>query len=77
MSLILFPINIRLKICVIKSLINVLDSVPDQYKTQEMCDKIVSEDPFKLKYCHNRYKTQEMCNKAVDDFLPALKFVSD
>ena len=24
----------------------VFDFVPDQYKTQEMCDKIVSEDPF-------------------------------
>ena len=42
-----------------------------------MCDKIVSDDPFKLKYCHDKYKTQEMCNKAVDDFLPALKFVPD
>ena len=38
-----------------------------------MCDKIVSDDPFQLKYCHERYKTQEMCNIAVDDFLPALK----
>ena len=51
----------------------VLDSVSDQYKTQEMWDKIVSEDPFKLKYFHDRHKTQEMCDKAVDDFLPALK----
>ena len=42
-----------------------------------MCDKIVYEDPFKLEYCHDRYKTQEMCHKAVDDFLPALKFVTD
>ena len=42
-----------------------------------MHDKIVSDDPFKLKYCHDRYKTQEMCNKAVQDFLPALKFVPD
>ena len=42
------------------------DSVPNQYKTQEMCDKIVCEDPFKLKYCHDRYKIQEKCNKAID-----------
>ena len=42
-----------------------------------MCDEIVSDDPFKLKYCHDRYKTQEMCNNTVDDFLPALKFVPD
>ena len=42
-----------------------------------MCDKIISDDPFKLKYCHNRYKTPKMCNKAIDDFLLALKFVPD
>ena len=45
-----------------------------------MCDKIVSDDPFQLKYCHETYKTQKMCNKAVYDFLPALKalkFVPD
>ena len=38
-----------------------------------MSDKIVSENPFKLKCCHDRYKTQKMCNKAVDNFLPALE----
>ena len=42
-----------------------------------MCNKIVSEDPFKLNYCYNRYKTHEMCKKVVNDFLAALKFVSD
>ena len=55
----------------------VFDSVSSQCKTQEMCDKIVSEDPFKLKYCHGRCKTLEMYNKAADDFLPTLKFVPD
>ena len=53
----------------------VIDSVLDQYKTQEMCDKVVSKDPFMLKYCLDRYKTQEICDKAVDTFLPTLKFV--
>ena len=43
----------------------VFDSVPDQCKTREMCDKIVSDDSSMLKYCHDRYKTQEMCNKVV------------
>ena len=40
----------------------VFDSVLDQYKIQEMCDKIVSEDHFKLKYCHDRYKTKCVIN---------------
>ena len=35
----------------------VSDSVPNQYKTQEMCNKNLFEDPLKLKYCHDRYKT--------------------
>ena len=42
-----------------------------------MCNKAVFEDPFMLKYCHDRYKTHKMCDKAVDDSLPALKFVLD
>ena len=29
----------------------VFDSVLDQYKTQEMCDKVVFKEPFMLKYC--------------------------
>ena len=52
----------------------VFDSVPNQYKTQKMYNKVVSNDPFILKHCPNRYKTQEMRDKVVDDFLPALKF---
>ena len=55
----------------------VLGSVNDWYKTQEMCDKIVSGDFFMLKYFLDRYKTQGMCNKAADTFLPTLKFILD
>ena len=42
-----------------------------------MCDRVVSEDCFSIRYVPDQYKTQEMCNKAIDDFLSALKFVSD
>ena len=42
-----------------------------------MCNKIVSEDSFNLKHCHDRYKTKEMCSKVVDYFLAAFKFVPD
>ena len=45
--------------------------------TNELCDKVVSKDPFMLKCCLDRYKTQEMCDKAVDAFLSPLKFVPD
>ena len=40
-----------------------------------MCDKVVPEDLFILKYCLDRYKTQEMSDKTVDTFLLTLKFV--
>ena len=57
----------------------VFDFVPDQYKTQKKknCDKVVSKNPFMVKYCLDRYNTQEMCDKTVDSFLPTLKFVPD
>ena len=42
-----------------------------------MCDKVVSKDPFMLKYGLDRYKTQEMYNKTVDGLLPTLEFVHD
>ena len=55
----------------------VFDSVLDWCKTQEMCDKVISEDRFMLKYCPDKSNTQEMGDKAVKAFLPALKFVPD
>ena len=42
-----------------------------------MCDKIVTENPFMLKYCPDKYMTQKMCDEVVDDFLPTLNFVRD
>ena len=48
--------------------------IPDWYKTQEMCDRGVSEDPFLKIYCPNKYKTQGMCNQAIDDCLGDLNF---
>ena len=32
----------------------------------EICNKIVSKKPFKLKYCLGRSKTQEMCYEVVN-----------
>ena len=42
-----------------------------------MCNSIISEDPFSIRYIPDQYKTQQMCDKAVDDCLAALKFVLD
>ena len=52
----------------------VFDSVPNQYMTLEMCDRVV---PFMLIHCPSRYKTQKMHDKTVDDYLVTLKFILD
>ena len=51
-----------------------LEFVPDWYKSKEICDKFISENPFMLKYCPDKYITLKMCNTD-DDFLPTLNFV--
>ena len=42
-----------------------MEVAPDQYKTQEMCIKVVEESPYTLARVSDRFKTQEMCDKAV------------
>ena len=55
----------------------VFNSIPHRYKTQEMCDSVVSEVPFLIAYCLDKYKTQRMCDEAVDDCLAAVKLIHD
>ena len=52
-------------------------SIPDGYRTQEMCDKVVSEDLILIVCYSDKYKTQRMCDEAVDDCLAVLKFIPD
>ena len=47
----------------------VFDSIPDEYNTQEMCDRVVSEDPSLIVYCPDKYITQRVCDEAIDDSL--------
>ena len=42
-----------------------------------MCDNVVSDDSFMLKYCLDKCKTKKMCYKAINDFPQALRFVPD
>ena len=54
--------------------VNIFDFVPDpdQYKTQEMCDKVVSQDPFMLKYCPGKYKTKK-CIRSCSCFSTSIR----
>ena len=71
---------IRLKIYVIKKVIDVFfifDSIPGQYKTQKICDIVVSLYLFLIVYCPDKYKSQRMYDEAVHDSLAALKLILD
>ena len=47
-------------------------AIPMQFKTQEMCYKEVSVDPWSLWGVHGQYIAHEMCNEAIRN-----KFVLD
>ena len=51
--------------------------IPDQYKTQKMCDKAILQNGGTLKSVPNCYKNQEMCNKAFHNYPHALEFVPE
>ena len=50
----------------------VFDSIPDQYKTQEICDIVVSLYLFLTVYYPDKYITQRMCDEAVDNSLDSV-----
>ena len=53
----------------------VFDSIPDKYKTQEICNLAVSLYFSFVVYCPYKYMTQEMYDEDVDDSLAALKLI--
>ena len=59
----------------LKKLAYVLSYVSDQYKTQQMCYKVILENNRTLKYVTDCFMTQEMCNKADDT--STIKFVPE
>ena len=55
----------------------VFDSIPDQCKTQDIYELVLTLYPFLIVYCAGKYITQKMCDEAVDDSLAALKRTPD
>ena len=55
----------------------VLEYVPDQFVTQEMCNEAAQSDPWVLEHVPDQYKTQKMCNEAVQSNPEMLEHVSD
>ena len=52
-------------------------SISDRCKTQDICDRVVSENPFLIVYCPDKYETPRMCDEVVYDCLVASKFILD
>ena len=75
----LLLIAIRLNKFVIKHFIDVFlfDSIPDHYKTQEICDIVVSLYLFLIVYCPDKSINQKVCDESIDNFLAPLKLISD
>ena len=51
----------------VKKLPFVTKQILAQYKTQEMCDKVILENGRTLMVVLNCYKNERMCNEGVDN----------
>ena len=61
----------------VKKLPFVIRHVPNQYKTQKMCDKAILQNGGTLRSVLDSYKNQQMCDKSVDSYPHALEFVPE
>ena len=72
--------HLKLKKCVnmqLKELPFVIRYVPDQCKTQQMCDKVILENSGTLESVADHCKYQQICDKALEDHLHVLEFVPE
>ena len=55
----------------------ILEFIPDNFKTQEMCIKVAEENPWTLRCVPDRINTQGMCERAVESEPYTLAYVPD
>ena len=60
----------------VKTLPLLIRYVPNWYKNQEICDKVILEKGEALMFVSGCYKNQKMYNKTVDNYAYALEFVA-
>ena len=46
--------------------------MPDNLKTQEMCERAVREDPWQLKDVPYHFRTKEMCERVAEKKIPGI-----
>ena len=61
----------------VKKLPSVIRYGLEQYKTKQMCGKVILENGEKLESVSDCYKNKKICDKAVDNYHYAFKFVPD
>ena len=61
----------------VKILPFVIKYVPDQYNTQEICDKAVDKYAHALEFVPDCIKTQKMSNKAANTYFSTVQFVPE
>ena len=62
----------------VKKLPYLLRYVPDQYNTQQICNKAILENGRNSrKVVPDCYKNQEICNQVVDNYSHALEFLTE
>ena len=54
-----------------------LARIPDELKTQKICEKSVAFNPYVLGFLLDHFKTKKMCERAVQDEPSTLEFVPD
>ena len=59
----------------LKKLPYLLRYVPDQYETNQICEKAILENDGTLKSVPDCYKNREMCNKSINNYPHPLEYV--
>ena len=54
-----------------------LEFIPDQYKTQMMCERAVEDEQETLEFVPDQYNIQMMCETAFEKYTRAIEFVRD
>ena len=60
---------------IVKKLSFVIIYVSDQYKTQKICNKVITENFGVLKFIPDYYRNQKKCDKAVNNYFYALELM--
>ena len=54
-----------------------LKLIPDNLKTQEMCNEAVRREPHTLKFVPTHLRSNEMCSRVLEKYLHPMTYVPD